>query len=315
MMLTNISLKSDDKVGLVCTGSICIQPEHPQMTQHFLQDHYHLHAVFKQDTTEALAPAERAAIFLDYLFNPDIKLIAALRGGEGTADILPYVHEHHEKIKALLPKFILGFSDLTALLVYFSKHYHWPVIHGPTPLQFALGKVDKKSEVSTMDFLFGKNTTSALTTLTPLNNLAMTNQIIEAELMGGCLSLIDISIKDIWEIDTAHKIIFFEDVGEKAHKIIRSLKYFSRIGLFKSAKAVIFGDFNSTPIGCNKTEQEQNHQAILKVLKQFSAEQSFPVLQTSEFGHGHINLPLIYSCPYRLQLGEKPTLTKLKTPR
>ena len=76
-----------------------------------------------------------------------------------------------------------------------------------------------------------------------MNEQAKENKIIEAELTGGNLSVIHISIKDVWEIDTANKIIFLKDCGEKAHKIIRTLKYFSRIGLFYAVKAVIFGDF------------------------------------------------------------------------
>jgi muramoyltetrapeptide carboxypeptidase len=310
-MLANTPLQSENKVGLVCTGSICLQPNHPQITVDFLRKNYQLNAIFKNDTSEPLPPAERAAIFLEYLFNPEIKLIAAIRGGEGTADILPFVHEYSEKIKSLAPKFILGFSDITALLIYFAKHYQWPVVHGSSPLQFALGKVNKKSEQLTMNLLFGKTQNQGLTELKPLNNAARTPQLIDAELTGGCLSLIDISIKDIWEIETTNKILFFEDVSEKAHKIIRALKYFSRIGLFQSVKAVIFGDFNCAPIGCNEEEQESNHQAILKVLDSFARHHQFPVLQTNDFGHGKINLPLVYSSLYRLQLGDQAHLTKI----
>lgn len=307
-MLTNTPLKSDDKVGLVCTGSICLQQDHPQITQTFLKNHYQLHATYKNDTTQPLPPAERAAIFLEYLFDPDIKLITAIRGGEGTADILPYLHQQYEKIKSLPPKFILGFSDITALLVYFAKHYQWPVIHGSSPLQFACERVNKKSEQLTMDLLFGKKHEHVLETLIPLNHFARVDQTIEGELTGGCLSLIDISIKDIWEIDTKNKIIFFEDVSEKAHKIIRTLKYFSRLGLFQSAKAVIFGDFNCEPIGCDKAEQERNQHEISKVLTQFANHHHLPVLQTDEFGHGQVNLPLVYSSLYHLQLGNTPRL-------
>lgn len=309
-MSPTIFLKPNDKVSFVCTGSICLQADHPHITQHFLQERYSLNSIFKHDTIQAISPLERADIFLEYLFNPDIKLIAAIRGGEGTADILPFIHQHYEKIKLLPPKFILGFSDFTALLVYFAKHYQWPVIHGPSPLQFALNKVDKQSEEKTMNLLFGHSEKHEMI-LTPLNDAANVSKIIQAELTGGCLSLIDISIKDIWEIEAQDKILFFEDVGEKAHKIIRSLKYFSRIGLFNAVKAIIFGDFNSEPIGCEISQQENNRVNIMKILKSFAANQDFPVLQTTDFGHGKVNLPLVYSSPYYLKLGEKPIFYKV----
>jgi muramoyltetrapeptide carboxypeptidase len=308
-MLPNISLRPNDKVGLVCTGSICLQADHPQITEIFLRERYNLHSIFKHDTVQAIDPAERAEIFLEYLFNPDVKLIAAIRGGEGTADILPFVHQHYKKIKLLSPKFLLGFSDFTALLVYFAKYYQWPVIHGPSPLQFALNKVDKQTEEMTMHLLFGHSQKDTMT-LTPLNDLAKVSTLLQAELMGGCLSLIDISVKDIWEMETKNKILFFEDVGEKAHKIIRSLKYFSRIGLFQSIKAIIFGDFNAEPIGYDTSQQEYNRVNIMKILKSFAEHQPFPVLQTNHFGHGKVNWPLVYSSLYFLQLGNEPILYK-----
>lgn len=307
-MSLSLKLQPNDKVALVCPGCICVQQDHPQIAQKFLNERYHLQAFFAEDTTKGLAAAKRAEILLEYLFNDDIKLIAALRGGEGTADILPYIHLHYEEIKKLKPKFLLGLSDFTALLVYFAKYYHWPAIHGSNPLQFALGKVDEISQKSTMDLLFGNKTMSELNDLVPLNTAAKENKNIEANLTGGNLSVIAISIKDIWEINTDNKIVFFEDVGEKAHKIIRTLKYFSRIGIFKNATAIIFGDFTSGPIGCKKDEQLLNTQAILKTLSSFASHHDLPVLSTQQIGHGKTNLPLMYSTNYLLKLGTRASL-------
>ncbi|MFI4937956.1 MAG: LD-carboxypeptidase [Candidatus Berkiellales bacterium] len=301
------TLKPNDHVALVCTGSICRHPSHPQIAQDYLKEHYQLYSTFDDDTTQSLPPHRRAEIFLKYLFDDNIRLITALRGGEGTADILPYIHQHHDRIKSLRPKVLLGYSDFTALLVYFSKYYRWPVIHGPSPLQFALDSIDKGSRQSTIDLLFKNQLTSGLD-LTPLNESARQNQIIEAELTGGNVSIIQISIKDIWEIETKNKIVFLEDCSEKAHKIIRTLKYFSRIGLFDQIKAVIFGDFTCWAIGCEQKEQTENQQAILKTLSSFGEHHDFPVLYSSQFGHGKTNYPLCYSKIYRLQLGDNAQL-------
>lgn len=307
--MESIKLKPHDQVALVCPGSICRQPDHPALTQKYLKDHYQLHAIFGKDTTDSMPPSKRAEILLEYLFNQSIKLIVPLRGGEGTADMISYIHQYFEDIKTLSPKFLLGHSDFTPLLIYFEKYYHWPVIHGASPIQFAFNLVDDETRKATMDLMFGINANNTvLNDLIPLNDLARENKKIESELTGGNLSIVDVSIKDIWEIDTANKIIFFEDVGEKAHKIIRTLKYFSRIGLFESVKAMILGDFTCNPIGCDKEEQENNKQAILKTLSSFAMHHDFPVLYTNKCGHGKTNFPLIYSTPYCLQLGDNPQL-------
>src|SRR5690242_15124601 len=99
-----MKLKSNDHVALACPGSICTDPGHPQMTKDYLQEHYQLIASYPEDINQRLSALRRAQIFLSYLFDDNIKMIGALRGGEGTADILPYVHEHQDKIKSLKPK-------------------------------------------------------------------------------------------------------------------------------------------------------------------------------------------------------------------
>lgn len=305
---TQLALKPGDHIALTCPGSIAYHPEHPAMTAAFLKEHYQLEAHYAAETTTSLSPKQRAEIFLNYLFDPKIKLITILRGGEGAADILPYIHEHYEKIKNLPPKILLGLSDFTAILVYFDKYYHWPNIHGSSPIKSALNLVDQLTSTYTMDLLFGKFHTPILPQLTPLNTAAKANKLLEAPLSGGNLSVIDISIKDIWEIDTANKIIFFEDINEKAHKIIRTLKYFSRIGLFNEIQAIILGDFTAGPIGCNTEEQLHNAKTIIKTLNNFAKHHDFPVLYSPDFGHGQRNLPLLYATKYQLQLGEEPEL-------
>jgi muramoyltetrapeptide carboxypeptidase LdcA involved in peptidoglycan recycling len=94
--------------------------------------------------------------------------------------------------------------------------------------------------------------------------------------------------------------------------IIRTLKYFSRIGLFSKAKAIVFGDFTCWPIGCDKTQQENNRQSILNILSSFANHHDLPVLYTTNFGHGKTNFPLVYSSQYRLQLGSHAQLTLLR---
>jgi muramoyltetrapeptide carboxypeptidase len=308
------SLQANDKVALVCPGSICVEPSWPVITRDFLQQRYQLSVYFSDETSRWLPPKQRARIFLDYLFDTEIKGIAALRGGEGTADIIPYLHQERIHLAAIKPKWLLGFSDFTALLVYFAQHYRWPVMHGGSVLNFALHRVDEETEYLTMDTLHGKRPfeSNALTELIPLNKPAQQTGIsITAELTGGCLSLLDISIKDIWEIDTNDKIIFIEDVNEKAHKIHRTLKYFTRIGLFTRAKAIILGDFTCQPIGTSRVEQEENRLAILKILSCFAENHSIPVLYTQQFGHGKRNFPLWYCRPYRLELEYQPRLILL----
>ena len=301
-------LEPGSTVALVCPGSICLSLGHPEVTRNYLKSKYQLNAKISQETTKSFSPKDRANFFLEQLFDEKINLIGILRGGEGCADILPYIHVYQKEIAKLKAKWLLGFSDFTALLIYFAQCYRWPVIHGASLLQFAEKRVDKNTEDITFNFLFGKNTRVYLEDLIPLNLAAKEERTLAGELTGGCLSLIDISIKDLWEIDTSNKIIFLEDVGEKAHKIIRNLKYLERISKFDQIKALILGDFSCQLIGCGEEEQKNNHAQILKTINNFASYHHFPVLYTRSIGHGFVNLPIVFCKNYQLQLGSTPKL-------
>lgn len=302
------TLDIHSKVALTCPGSICLSEDHPEIAQRFIQDRYQLKAYYDIDINRGLSPEARAEIFLRHVLDDEVECIIALRGGEGCADLIPFLEQRKSDIAKAKPKILLGFSDYTALLVYFSQVHDWPAIHGSSPLQFALQRVDQETERLTMDSLLGRNEQVTFNRLQPLNDAARCEQVIDAEMTGGCLSLIDVSVKDCWELDAREKIIFFEDVGEKAHKVLRTLKYLDRIGMFARIKGLIFGDFTCDPIGCDAEEQERNREAIAHVLSSFARHHDFPVLQTDEFGHGQTNKPIFYRVPYCLELGEQPRL-------
>jgi muramoyltetrapeptide carboxypeptidase len=223
---------------------------------------------------------------LDYLFDENIGTLWALRGGEGSADLIPHLHKHQKRIAKLAPKTIISFSDGSALINYFSQTYNWPCWHGITALQVQPGYLHASNVKTSLDILL-KAKPLLIKNLKPLNETAKTNRLIKGKLTGGNLSLLNISIGDLWEIDTKNKIVFIEEVNEKAHVIIRTLKYLQRIGKFKQAKAILFGDFSFSRQG-----QTKEQQAINRALNYFASTCSIPVLQTKQFGHGKYNTPL-----------------------
>lgn len=288
-------LKKHSKVALVCTGTPCPSPTNPPETKQYLEENYHLDICFANETTEKVGAAKRAEIFLNYLFDDQIDMIWSLRGGEGTADLLPFIHPHREKIAKIPQKLLMGYSDFTPMLIYFAQEYGWQSIHGPAALLLSQKRVTPNTEKSTMDFLFARNSELVMDSLIPLNSQARENSSIQGEITGGTLSLAHISLKDIWEMDTENKIILFEDVGEKTHKISRMLKHLHRINKFSSAKALILGDFFAKSPGINEKEQEENQASLQRLFQWFSNELNCPVFQTDQFGHGKNNLPFIFN--------------------
>jgi len=289
------------KIALVCTGSFCEEPNLPTQCQAYLQAQYGFDCVYSADTYQQLSAAHRAEILLRYCFDPSIDAIWAIRGGEGSSDLLPFISQQLDKLKSTAPKLLIGFSDLTALLVYFNQALTWQTVHAAMPLQFVQKKVDALTEQSVINLINANQETIVIDDLTLLNKTKL--EAIEAELTGGCLSLINISINDVWQPETKNKIIFLEDVNEKPHAVTRTLKYLTRIGFFQSAKAVIIGDFLI----------QEDKKSMQRILQEFADQASCPVLQTKQIGHGQTNLPMIIGAKAKLDLAEKPRLTQTAT--
>ena len=296
--MSNIS-----RVAFICPGSLFAkQPqEKAHACQDYLQQHFQLDSEYNHSVYTKLTAKEKAQVLIDYCLRDDIDLIWALRGGEGSADLIPYLEERKEIIASAKPKILLGFSDITALLVYFYQQFNWPTIHGPSCSQFVRSLVDDLTISATKELLL-KNHYTKIDSLVSMNELAKQANTLEAQLIGGCLSLLIISIKDAWEIDTENKIVFIEDINEKPYVILRSLKYLQRIGKFDQIKALIIGDL----LGADATQLE--HESMDYAIKKFAANCHFPVLTTHQFGHGRTNLPLSYHQPVQLRTGQSPSL-------
>ena len=66
----------------------------------------------------------------------------------------------------------------------------------------------------------------------------------EGQLAGGCLSIVVSTLGTGYEIDTKDKILFFEDIDEKPHRIDRYLTHLIQAGKLHQAKGIIFGTFS-----------------------------------------------------------------------
>lgn len=288
-------LNKDKKIALVCTGSPCLDEKHPGQTQHYLREKYNLNSVYNNETMYKSTAKQRAEIFLNYLFDDEIAMIWLLRGGEGTSDILPYIHARRDDIAKLPQKILMGFSDFTPMLIYFAQEFGWQTIHGPGALSFYEQRLNTGIEQITMDFLFGKSGKLIFTDLIALNDRATENYEITSQVSGGTLSLVQTSLMDFWEINTNDKIIMLEDVGEKSHKIGRMLKHLQRIKKFNDIKALIFGDFTGRPVGRTEEEHLLNTESMQRLFSWFANELTIPVFQSKSFGHGKENIPFIFN--------------------
>jgi muramoyltetrapeptide carboxypeptidase len=226
---------------------------------------------------------ELAAFFRD----PEVKAIFGARGGYGCGRLLPLLDF---AAIARTPKIFLGFSDATFLLNALVDHAAMASFHGP---------------MVAMDFARGLSNRS-LTHLTRLLSPQSAGFDLEAsevvrpgmaegQLIGGCLSVVVAALGTPWEPNFAGRILFLEDIGEKAYRIDRMLVQLSQAGAFKKAAGIVFGAIR--PV--DGSEQER------ALLAHFIADQTAglecPVLFGIEAGHGTENLTMPFGVRARLE--------------
>lgn len=217
---------------------------------------------------------KRLVLLQKALHNPSTSIIWGYRGGYGSARLI----EGLEKTKPPKnPKLFVGYSDLTALHLFFSQRWNWKTLHAPVAKEF----IHKRSNFDLLkDVLEKKEKRLILDDLVPLNKHAKGTHGL---LTGGNLTILSTSVGTSWQIQANDKIIFIEDVGEKGYQVDRYLLHLRQAGVFDHARAVIFGDF---------ANPSDTH--VTYALERFASEVPIPVFKSSQFGHGTINRPLLY---------------------
>lgn len=208
-------------------------------------------------------------------------IIWALRGGYGSGRLIERL-EILKKPKT--EKLFIGFSDNTALHLFLSQKWHWKTIHGAGLIEILDSDKNPNNFKIIADIVSNKTSTLVLNNLKPLNDQAKNLKKMKGLLTGGNLSIVQSSIGTSWQIETAEKILFLEDINEPGYRIDRILNHLKQAGVFKKVKGIIFGDF---------TDPEDKW--INFTLERFALDNKIPVFKTDQFGHGHINYPLIYN--------------------
>lgn len=237
----------------------------------------------------------RSKFLIETLQNKDSKFVWALAGGYGTTQLLSALDavdfSSHKKI-------IVGFSDITALMIYFTQKYKWPCIHARGIRGIIEGKASE-IELGLLKSCFQENNQKLEYALSPFNEKAKQTFEIDAETTGGNLSLVQCSLGTNWQINTDNKILLLEDLDEPGYRVDRMLVHLEQAGVLNKVKALILGDFS-----CGK-ENELVH----KVLSRFFENKEFPVFKTDIFGHGKENHPFLLGVEARLVCGKNPSIS------
>jgi muramoyltetrapeptide carboxypeptidase len=235
--------------------------------------------------------------------NKNVKMIWCLRGGYGAIRLLPFL----EKMKApKTPKILIGLSDISSLQVAMAKHWNMPSLHTALVDRFALEKLTAENVTEIKKSLFEADFEMNFENLEPINSIAKKNMKIKSQVIGGNLMVVTSTLGTPSQVEAEGKIIFLEELSERSYRIDRCLQQLKQSGVFKKAKAIVFGDFTN----CDEPNKE-NH--VSDVLFNFCSQIKIPAFKGLQNGHGQLQRPLFFNTEATLICGKIGVL-KVKSP-
>jgi muramoyltetrapeptide carboxypeptidase len=242
---------------------------------------------------------ERQEEFQHMMDDSSVKAILCGRGGYGSTRIIDGLNF---KTFRKSPKWIIGFSDITAFHSHLQSRFSIASIHGPMAAAFQTFKRDEKYLESILHCLTGKK--MKYTCEPHASNIPGKTKGL---LTGGNLALLAHTIGTPSEVETSGKILLIEDIGENLYAIDRMMVQLHRSGKLKDIKGLIAGGFTDMrdterPFGKSIDQIILNHVGDLNIPVCFG----FPV------GHQPQNYAVKMGLEYELVVGNNGVTLKEK---
>lgn len=243
----------------------------------------------------------RAAELMDFIKNDKISAIVCGRGGYGVMRTFPYL-DFSEFGKN--PKIIIGFSDITALLIAINKEANLVCFHGPV----ATYSFDSYTLTSFKEVLTDEKQFQKIENIVPEMIVVNPGKSV-GRLVGGNLKLIISTMGTPYEIDTKDSILFLEEVNEHPYEIDRMLTQLVISGKLNRVKAIVFGKFAGANV--RKPFHPFASFTINEILEQLIKPYNIPVVYNVPFGHTDRMLTLPLGINVELDT-EKKTISYLE---
>ena len=254
-------------------------------------------SVFERCRYVAGSPGVRADAIRKALNDPSIAGIIAVRGGYGSAQILPLL-DRQEIQRARKP--FIGYSDLTALLTFLTTACDLVAFHGP----MLAGRLGRGAEGYDHDSFV-----NAVCRREPLGEL--TTPAVETvksgeargPLYGGTLTNLLASLGTPFAFSPPQgHVLFLDEAGERPYRLDRMLTQLRQSGLMARAAAVVVGELPR----CDEPSGDPTGRSVVAdVFSDFSG----PVLIGFPSGHTAgpaMTLPLGVTC--RVVADKRPRL-------
>jgi muramoyltetrapeptide carboxypeptidase len=194
-------------------------------------------SVFERQAYVAGTPELRAAAIRDAWDDPEIAGLMAVRGGYGSAQVLPFLDPHHLRLSA---KAFIGYSDLTAMLTFLTMNCGIVAFHGPM-VAGRLGRGETGYDRRSFE--------RALCHAEPMGEMtAATLETVRhgdarGVLYGGTLTQLLASLGTPYAFaPPPGYVLFIEEVAERPYRLDRMITQLRQTGLLSRAAAAVIGE-------------------------------------------------------------------------
>lgn len=241
--------------------------------------------------------ANRFSDLRQAILDPEVKAIFCARGGYGVVHIL-------EALDTLPiaenPKWLIGFSDISALHALWNKH-GVASIHGP--MCGPVGRENRGEDVNAMMQLLRGGKVDYAFAAHPLNRAGEAT----APLVGGNLAVLDGLAATPFDIIGWGNVLFIEDVGEPVYKIERQLYRLKLSGALANLSGLIVGHFTDY-------RPDEDFSTMERMIADMVAEYDYPVAFGIPVGHASPNMPLVEGVEVRLTVAPDGSVSLVQDP-
>lgn len=275
-MLKPRALRSGDRLAIVAPASHFDREEFEQGVLEIRRlgfEPAYEDSIFEKREYLAGSAATRAAAIRAAWEDPTIAGLVAVRGGYGSAQVLPLLDPAAARRAA---KPFIGYSDLTAMLTFLTVHCDMVSFHGPM-LAGRFGRGDEGYDRGTFE--------RALCHAAPMGELSPPGleTVVAGEasgmLIGGTLTQLLASLGTSYEFrPPPGHVLFLDEVGERPYRLDRMVTQLQHTGLLARASAVVVGELPR----CDEPDSSMTGRAVMAGLL---ADFPGPVLIGFPSGH------------------------------
>lgn len=260
----------------------------PVLGKHLFEDHYNGYHFAGTDK-------QRIEDLQNALDNEEIKAIWCARGGYGAVKLLDKLNWDKFLIN---PKWIIGYSDITALHNHINN-LGVETVHGITTKRLNVN-YNEETFLTLRKALSGNKLNYEI----PAHAFNKKGNA-KGKLVGGNLSIIYSLAGSESFIKGEDLILFIEDWNENWYHVDRMMINLKRSGLLNRIKGMIVGSFTKMDIETENPEFNLNYdQTTYQVIQKIMNEFEIPIAYQFPAGHTGDNRALIFGSQVTLEVKE-----------